>query len=143
MPRQIQKEKTERPTWDQWALRIAEAVATRADCTRAQVGSVVLSRTNRVLSVGYNGLIAGIPGCASAGNCPRGRLSPEQCAPDSDYWNCPATHSERNAIEHADPAQLSGATLFVTREPCPGCWTLIRSCGISRVVTPETDYKRP
>jgi dCMP deaminase len=87
-----------------------------------------------VLSVGYNGLIAGIPGCASAGNCPRGRLSPSECAPDSDYFNCPATHAERNAIEHADPVELPGATLYVTRAPCPACQTLIIAAGIKRVV---------
>lgn len=148
MSQQIQKTKAvsdveQRPSWDQWALRIAETVATRADCTRAQVGSVLLSRTHRVLSVGYNGLPAGIPGCATAGNCPRGKLTVDQCARDSNYANCAATHAERNAIEHADPAELRGATLFVTREPCPSCWTLIRASGIARVVTPGTSYDRP
>lgn len=123
-----------RPSWDDWALTIAEAVATRADCSRSQVGAVLLSRSHRVLSVGYNGLIAGIPGCATAGNCPRGRLSYEEVAANSDYSNCPATHAERNAIEHADPVELSGATLYVTRAPCPACQTLINAAGIKRVV---------
>ncbi|MCD2462476.1 deaminase [Streptomyces sp. MBT42] len=123
-----------RPSWDEWALTIAQAVATRADCTRAQVGAVLLSRTHRVLSVGYNGLPAGLPGCASAGNCPRGQLSTEECARNTDYFNCAATHAERNAIEHADPLQLAGATLYVTRKPCPACTTLIDSAGIERVV---------
>jgi dCMP deaminase len=128
---------TERPDWDTWALDIAHTVASRADCTRSQVGALLLSRTHRVLSVGYNGLPAGIPGCASAGNCPRGRLSREECEPNSDYANCAATHAERNAIEHARPEELASATLYVTREPCPACWTLIRACGIARVVTPS------
>lgn len=124
-----------RPGWDEWALRLAEVVATRADCTRAQVGAVLLSRDHRVLSVGYNGLPAGIPGCATAGNCPRGRLSYSEVPADSDYANCAATHAERNAIEHADPYELPGATLYVTRPPCPGCTTLIEACGIVRVVS--------
>ncbi|MFE9254016.1 deoxycytidylate deaminase [Streptomyces sp. NPDC006879] len=123
-----------RPSWDQWALSIAEAVATRADCTRAQVGAVLLSRRRRVLSVGYNGLPAELPGCASAGNCPRGRLSAEECEPNSDYSNCPAVHAEANAIYHADPHELPGATLYVTRRPCPACATLIASAGVQRVV---------
>ncbi|MGW1558295.1 deoxycytidylate deaminase [Streptomyces sp. NPDC002144] len=126
-----------RPDWDCWAMSIADAVATRADCTRAQVGAVLLSRTNRVLSVGYNGLPAGLPGCATAANCPRGRLSVEECARDSDYSNCAAVHAEANAIHHADPAQLRGSTLYVTRKPCPACLTLIRSAGIRRVVHRE------
>ena len=125
-----------RPSWDEWALAIAETVSTRADCTRVQVGSVLLSHTYRVLSVGYNGLPAGVPGCATAGNCPRGQLTIEECERNSNYANCAATHSERNAIEHADPRELAGATLYATREPCPQCWTLIAACGIARIVTP-------
>jgi dCMP deaminase len=128
-----------RPSWDEWALGIAEAVATRADCTRAQVGAVILSKRNRVIGQGYNGLPAGVPGCATAGNCPRGRLSVEACARDSDYSNCAATHAERNAIEDAldkgiDAQELQAATLYVTRKPCPACTTLITAVGIRRVV---------
>lgn len=160
---------TERPDWDTYYLAGAAWAATRADCTRAQVGALVVSREHRV-SVGYNGLLAGVPGCASAGNCPRGRHfrrlvgsdvwydsendqhhredmygcacggvwpCPEASAPDSDYANCPATHAERNAIERARPEDLPGATLYVTRAPCPACTTLIRAVGIVRVVTPD------
>lgn len=123
-----------RPSWDSWASEIAWTVSTRADCSRSQVGAVLLSRTHRVLAVGYNGLPAGIPGCASASNCPRGKLSTEQCAHDSDYANCPAIHAEANAIYHADPFELPGATLYVTRKPCPFCTTLIHAAGIGRVV---------
>jgi len=126
-----------RPSWDEWALAVAEVVATRADCSRAQVGAVILSRTHRVLAVGYNGAIAGIPGCASAGNCPRGRMSTDECARDSDYSNCIATHAERNAIEHADPYELAGATLYVTRKPCPACQTLIEASGIKTTIYRE------
>jgi dCMP deaminase len=106
------------------------------------VGAVLLSRTHRVLSVGYNGLPAGIPGCASAGNCPRGQLSTAECARDSDYFNCAATHAERNAIEHADPHQLAGATIYVTRKPCPACTTLIKSAGIRRVVVRGKEIRK-
>ncbi|MFF7800271.1 deoxycytidylate deaminase [Streptomyces olivaceus] len=123
-----------RPTWDHWAAEVAHTVSTRADCTRSLVGAVLLSRTHRVLAVGYNGLPAGIPGCASAGNCPRGRLTYEELAANSDYANCPAIHAEANAIYHADPFELPGATLYVTRKPCPACIALISAAGIGRVV---------
>lgn len=155
-----------RPDWDSYYLAGAQWAASRADCTRAQVGALVVSREHRI-GVGYNGLIAGVPGCASAGNCPRGRhyathgmleVSPggwttSVCAcgdawpcasasePDSDYANCPATHAERNAIQHSRPEDLPGATLYVTRAPCPACTTLIRAAGIARVVTPEGSYE--
>lgn len=141
-----------RPDWDSYYLAGAAWAATRADCTRAQVGALVVSRDHRV-SVGYNGLPAGIPGCASASNCPRGQHyavglgslcecgndwpCPDAAAPDSDYANCAATHAERNAITRARPEDLPGATLYVTRAPCPACWTLIRAARLYRVVTPD------
>jgi len=31
-----------RPSWDDWALGIAHAVATRGDCTRSQVGALLM-----------------------------------------------------------------------------------------------------
>ncbi|MGW5130903.1 deoxycytidylate deaminase [Streptomyces sp. NPDC004135] len=128
-----------RPSRDEWALTVAKAVATGADCTRAQVGAVILNTRKRVIGLGYNGLPSGVPGCASAGNCPRGQLSVEECARNSDYANCAATHAERNAIEDAihkgvDAAQFEAATLYVTRKPCPACTTLITAVGIRRIV---------
>ncbi|MFF4952257.1 deoxycytidylate deaminase [Streptomyces chattanoogensis] len=154
---------TGRPTWDAYFLAGAQWAATRADCTRAQVGAVLVNARNEVRGTGYNGAPAGVPGCFSAGSCPRGKHAPSAhledgtpygclCGgwwpcklasePDSDYSNCVADHAERNAIRHTPPNELPGSTLYVTREPCPACWTLIRASGIARVVTPETDYER-
>lgn len=132
-----------RPTWDAYFLAGAQWAASRADCTRAQVGAILVNAAHEVRGTGYNGAPAGVPGCASAGSCPRGKLTADQCPPDSDYFNCLADHAERNAIRHADPRELPGSTLYVTREPCPQCWTLIRGSGIARVVTPATSYERP
>jgi dCMP deaminase len=130
-----------RPTRDEWGLGIAEAVATIADCSRAQVGAIIVAkRGHSVLGLGYNGLPRGVPGCGTAGNCPRGQLSTEECARDSDYSNCAADHAERNAIRDAldvkgiHPDELRDSTLYVTRKPCPACTTLITSVGIGRVV---------
>lgn len=132
---------SERPSWDAYFLRLAAVVATRADCTRSQVGAVLVNARNEVRGTGYNGAPSGVPGCASAGACPRGRLSSAECAPNSDYANCIADHAERNALRHADPRELFGSTLYTTREPCPACWTLIRAAGLRRVVTGDT-YSR-
>lgn len=94
---------------------------------------MLVSRDHRV-TPGYNGLPAGIPGCASEGNCPRGRMSVEECERDSDYANCAANHAEYNAITRARPEDLPGSTLYVTRRPCPACKTLIKAAGIGFVV---------
>ena len=132
-----------RPDWDEYFLAGAAWAATRADCTRSKVGAILVNASNEVRGVGYNGAPSGVPGCATAGACPRGKLSADECPPGSDYANCIADHAERNAIRHTPTAELPGSTLYVTREPCDSCWTLIRACGIARVVTPDGDYRRP
>jgi dCMP deaminase len=129
----------ERPDWDTYFLNLAAAVSSRADCTRSQVGAVLVNASNEVRGTGYNGAPAGVPGCASAGACPRGQLTYAQCAANTDYSNCVADHAERNAIKHAAADELPGSTLYVTREPCPDCWELIHDKGIRRVVTPRID----
>lgn len=60
-----------RPGWDEYFLKIAEAVALRANCTRRKAGAVIVKH-RRIVSTGYNGAPAGEPGCLD-GHCPRGR----------------------------------------------------------------------
>ncbi|MGW4986286.1 deoxycytidylate deaminase [Streptomyces mirabilis] len=125
-----------RPDWDTYFLAGAAWVATRADCTRSQVGAILVNAQSEVRGTGYNGAPAGVPGCLSSGACPRGQLTYEQCAASSDYSNCTADHAERNAIRHTRPEERAGGTLYTTRAPCPSCWTLIRASRIARVVCP-------
>lgn len=157
--------RTVRPTWDQWALAVAEAVATRADCTRRKVGAVILDTEHRIVSTGYNGADPGGPSCL-AGECPRGRhyLAPKRHDPlglamcnCGHTWPCPqavdpgssydtgpgmciSVHAELNAILFADRSRLTNATLYCTEEPCLGCSKLIRSTPIKWVVWPEGNY---
>lgn len=129
-----------RPTWDEWALALAGAVATRADCTRRQVGAVILDSEHRVVSTGYNGYPSGRPGCATAGACPRGRKSVAEVAPDAPYvggdaGQCDALHAEENAVLWAR-RDLRGCTLYCTHQPCPNCARFLAGTGIARVVWP-------
>ncbi len=66
---------TARISRDAYGLKLAEAAALRADCTRRQVGAVIIAPDGSVVSTGYNGLSSGLPGCASAGACPRGQMA--------------------------------------------------------------------
>lgn len=63
---------SERPGWDEYFMGIAAAVAKRADCTRRQVGCVIVGPDHRIVSTGYNGGPAGGKSCLK-GECPRGR----------------------------------------------------------------------
>lgn len=131
----------DRATWDEWGLDIARAVAGRADCSRRQVGAVVITSEvdgRRIIATGYNGAAAGIPGCLSAGACPRAQ---SQVAPDSSYDSgpgaCHALHAEQNALLRAPWTEMQDAVLYVTDEPCPGCWKMITGTPLARVVWPE------
>lgn len=125
-----------RPTWDEYGLILATAAASRAACTRRQVGAVILGVDHRVVAVGYNGTAAGRANCTEGG-CPRGRFTYDELPPLSDYSNCYGFHAERNAIEHAQHHRCDGASIYITREPCGDCRDLIRGVRIARAVWPE------
>lgn len=126
-----------RATWDEWGLAIASAVATRADCSRRQVGAVVMTHDRRAASEGYNGAPPKAPGCLTAGACPRAQSG---VAPGSSYDTgagaCIALHAEQNALLRASWEDMMGATLYVTDEPCDGCWRMIRGTPLRAVVWP-------
>ena len=123
-----------RPDWDTYFLGICEAVSTRADCSRRQVGCVI-TRDNRIVSTGYNGAPAGAPGCL-AGACPRAR---GETAISGDYDMCIAVHAEANALLYAAYDDCKGATMYCTDEPCQGCSKLIAAAGIAQLVC-RKDY---
>ena len=133
--------KQERPSWDQWALTIAKAVSGRADCTRRQVGAVILDKDRRVVSTGYNGAPKGQAGCLTAGACPRAKTNVD---PGSSYdtgaGSCIAVHAEANAIIHGDWSAMQGGTVYITDAPCGGCMKLIQGSGVTRAVWPNGQW---
>ena len=122
-----------RPSWDAYFLGIARAVAARADCSRRQVGAVVV-RDRRIVATGYNGSPPGGPSCL-AGECPRATST---VAPGSSYdtgpGSCVAVHAELNAVLYAGVNGCQGSTLYCTDKPCDGCSKLIDASGITLVV---------
>lgn len=124
-----------RPSWDNYFLGIARAVARRADCTRAKHGAVIVNN-RRIVSTGYNGSPPGGASCL-AGACPRGLLSTDELAHNAaDYSNCIALHAEQNAIAWANRADTAGATMYLTGRPCDACAKLIVAAGIVAVIYP-------
>ena len=108
-------------------MAVAAVTAKRARCHRAQVGAVVVSSDERVLSTGYNGEPAGYDGPA----CPRYDGAPKS--------SCIAIHAEANALLYSDWTARQGGTLYVTRTPCMECAKLIANSGLARVVFRVTD----
>ena len=126
-----------RPSFDEWFLRIAAVVSTRADCRRRQHGALVVDEDHRIVGQGYNGAPAGEPGCLQ-GACPRGLLSYEELKTMSSYddgpGRCISTHAETNAIIDAGRTRCKNASIYITGEPCSGCRKTIAAAGITRIV---------
>jgi len=112
-----------RPSWDQYFLSLAAMAATRATCDRAHV-RCVLVRDKHVLTTGYNGAARSLEDCDLVGHI----IVDNHCSR--------ALHAEQNAIIQAalHGVSTSGATCFVTHQPCHICAKMLINAGIVRVV---------
>jgi len=118
-------------------MQVAAVMAKRSTCSRRQVGAVLVSKDNRIISSGYNGSPPGQPHCID-GACPRGRLSYDEVPAGADYnaFPCIACHAELNAIIRAGYSATNGGILYVTDEPCLQCSNAIEAAGIAVVQWP-------
>jgi dCMP deaminase len=120
----------ERPSWDQYFMKIATDVATRATCPRKHVGAVIV-RDKRILSTGYNGSPRGMPHCMQVG-CEMRDLGGRQ--------SCVRTiHAEANAVAQAaeNGVSIASSTIYTTASPCYDCSKLILNAGIKKIVYGE------
>jgi dCMP deaminase len=116
-----------KPSFDEIYMELAEKLAKRSHCVKAQVGAV-LTKDTRIVSLGYNGPPAGTHNCDEEW--------PETgCARDSKGSCSLALHAEQNAILYAtrNNVSMQDATLYVTLSPCIACARVIFTIGIKKV----------
>lgn len=129
-----------RISWDDFFLGIVEAVSKRGDCSRRQVGALVIDSVfNRIISTGYNGMPPGEPGCFEI-PCDRVHKARRGETVCLGYSDCRSIHAEENAIIRASGQELCGSILYSTEWPCTNCWKLIKGSGIYRVVTRDREW---
>lgn len=131
-------DKRERPTWSEYFMGIAEAVANRATCDRGRSGCVIV-RNNQVLSLGYVGSPAGEPHCDDVGHDLH-----EITDNGVTSIHCHSTvHAEQNAIANAakNGVSINHATLYCKMVPCYTCAKMIVNCGIVKVVAAKRYQK--
>jgi len=127
---------SERPTWDEYFMSIAEMVRQRSTCLRRQVGALVV-KDRRILTTGYNGAPKGLKHCSEVG-CLRDQ---REVAPGERHELCRGIHAEQNAIVQAAAFGVSirDSTLYCTHFPCVLCSKMIINAGIRRLVV-RRDY---
>ena len=118
-------------TWDEYFMGVAQLSGMRSKDPNTQVGSCIVSRDHKILSMGYNGL-------------------PKGCDDDEFPWGREGTglnttspfvtHSELNAILNYRGGSLEGSTLYVSLFPCNECAKAIIQAGIRTVVYASDKY---
>lgn len=127
-----------RPSRNDVMMQVAQTIALRSTCSRAQVGAVIVI-DGRIISTGYNGAPAHLPHCTHQCTCEHwvwiteGNPHDEECPADSPCLQ--AVHAEANAIAFASRhgTKTEGAELFTTLSPCVPCAMLIINAGIQAV----------
>ena len=108
-----------RISWEEYALRIAEAASLRSEDVYTKVGACALDYSNRVIGVAYNGLASGI-------------------SVDKQFWS--NRDQRRPYMIHAETNLLSlfkrgeCRLLACTLLPCSSCASMISAYGIKKVV---------
>ncbi|WP_024613952.1 dCMP deaminase family protein [Clostridium sp. Ade.TY] len=118
-------------SWDEYFMGLALLSAKRSKDPSTQVGACIVSPTNRVLSVGYNGFAFG-------------------CSDDDFSWDREGNfletkypyvvHAELNAILNNRGVSFENAKLYVALFPCNECAKAIIQSGIKEVIFLSDKY---
>mgnify|MGYP002625980406 FL=1 len=118
-------------SWDEYFMGVAHLSGMRSKDPNTQVGACIVSRDNKILSMGYNGFPSG----CSDDEFPWAR---EGDALETKYAY--VTHSELNAILNYRGGSLEGTKLYVSLFPCNECAKAIIQAGIRTVVYDSDKY---
>ena len=129
----INKQRKEYLSWDEYFMGIAKLSALRSKDPSTQVGACIVGADNRILSIGYNGTPNGFPDS----DFPWDR---EGDALNTKYFY--VCHAELNAILNfrGNRRDLEGARIYVALFPCNECAKAIIQCGIKEVVYLSDKY---
>ncbi|MBU5439240.1 cytidine/deoxycytidylate deaminase family protein [Tissierella sp. MSJ-40] len=119
-----------RKDWNEYFMQIAEIVATRSTCDRAEVGCLIVNDDHRIVSSGYNGSISGNDHCDDVGHTIRD-------------GHCIATiHAEINALVYCakEGIAVKNCTVYVTHFPCLNCTKALIQAGIKQIYY-KNDYR--
>ena len=118
-------------SWDEYFMGVAHLSGMRSKDRNTQVGACIVSKDNKILSMGYNGF----PNGCTDEDFPWAREGEEL---DTKYPY--VTHGELNAILNYRGGSLEGTKLYVSLFPCNECAKAIIQAGIKTVVYDSDKY---
>ena len=115
----------ERISWNDYFMKAATLASVRSPCERLKVGCVLV-KNNRLISMGYNGFLAGTDHRSII------RWGHEQAT----------IHAEINAITDAAKRGVSidDSVAYITHYPCINCFKALASSGVKKIYY-QVDYK--
>ncbi len=119
----------DRPSWDEYFLKLTDLVATRGTCQRLKVGAILV-KDRKIISTGYNGSPRKTPDCFEAG-----------CLMEGGH--CVRTvHAEINAVVQAAYNGVStlASTIYVNNLPCYHCVKVLINAGVEKFIF-RRDYR--
>ena len=121
-------------SWDEYFMGVSLLSGMRSKDPNTQVGAVIVGKDKRILSLGYNGLPAGMSDDENVWN----REGDDELTLKYTY----VCHGEENAILNyrGDFAALGDATIYVSLFPCNNCAKMIAQSGIKEVVYESDKY---
>lgn len=132
-----------RPSWDEYFIQIAHVVKTRSNCTRGQVGALIV-KNKQIISTGYNGTPIRIKNCFEGGcdRCLMRNAGKLKSGEKKDACIC--LHAEQNALLQAAYHGISsaGADMYLTDSPCLQCAKMIINSGIRKIIA-EKQFSDP
>ena len=110
---------TSRLNWNEYFMSLAFLISSRSSCNRLKVGCVLVSDT-RVISVGYNGFLPGVPHVSIVRN------NHEQAT----------IHAEQNCISDCAKRGISckDSTAYITHYPCINCAKILIASQIKEII---------
>ena len=120
-------------SWDEYFMGVALLTAQRSKDNSSQVGACIVSRENKILSMGSNGMPIG---------CLDDEMPWEREGKPLETKYMYVCHAELNAIlNHASgTGSLRGARIYTTLFPCNECAKALIQSGIAEVIYYEDKY---
>lgn len=119
-------------SWDQYFMGVAKLSSYRSKDPNTQVGACIVSKENKIVGVGYNGMPWGCQDNQFPWQQRTGELNETKYA----Y----VVHAELNAILNST-ASLDNCRIYVSLFPCNECAKAIVQSGIKEIIYEDDKYK--